>query len=121
MTTQNETTHAGDFILSEANGNRSRDNATLISGQDLQAGAVIGKITSGGKWTAYDPSASDGSQTNLGILLSAIDASGGDTACVVIARDCEVNGDQLIYKDVSPAPVPATVATALLLTGIVVR
>ena len=121
MTTQTETTHAGDFIISEANGNRSRDNATLLSGQDLQAGAVIGKITSGGKWTAYDPSASDDSQTNLGILLSAVDASGGDAACVVVARDCEVNGDQLIYKDVSPAPVPATAAIRLAAVGIIVR
>lgn len=40
-----ETTHAGGFILSEANGNRSRDNGILITGQDLAAGAVLGKIT----------------------------------------------------------------------------
>lgn len=40
-----ETTHAGGYIISEAAGNRSRENGTLISGQDLPAGAVLGKIT----------------------------------------------------------------------------
>jgi hypothetical protein len=40
-----ETTHAGGFILSEANGNKSRENGTLLSGQNLAAGAVLGRIT----------------------------------------------------------------------------
>lgn len=40
-----ETTHAGGHILSEPDGNRGRENGTLISGQDLAAGAVLGKIT----------------------------------------------------------------------------
>jgi Bacteriophage lambda head decoration protein D len=45
MTTLTETVHAGGFLVSEANGNRSRDAGTLISGQNLVAGAVLGKIT----------------------------------------------------------------------------
>jgi hypothetical protein len=40
-----ETTHAGGFILNEANGNRSRRNGVLASGQNLAAGAVLGKIS----------------------------------------------------------------------------
>lgn len=40
-----ETTHAGGYIISEANGNRSRESGTLITGQDLPAGAVLGRIT----------------------------------------------------------------------------
>lgn len=39
-----ETTHAGGFILSEANGNRSRENGVLNAGQHLTAGAVLGRI-----------------------------------------------------------------------------
>jgi hypothetical protein len=42
-----ETTHAGGFILSEANGNRSRENGTLNSGEDLQAGTVLGRLLTG--------------------------------------------------------------------------
>lgn len=40
----NETTHAGGHILSEPDGNRGRENGTLASGQDLAAGAVLGRI-----------------------------------------------------------------------------
>ena len=40
-----ETTHAGGHILSEPDGNRGRENGTLASGQDLAAGAVLGRIT----------------------------------------------------------------------------
>lgn len=39
-----ETTHAGGFILSEANGNRSRENGVLNSGQNCVAGEVLGRI-----------------------------------------------------------------------------
>lgn len=36
-----ETTHAGGHIISEAEGNRSRDKGTLVSGQNLNAAAVL--------------------------------------------------------------------------------
>lgn len=39
-----ETTHAGGYILSEANGCMSRENGKLNSGQDLAAGAVLGQL-----------------------------------------------------------------------------
>jgi hypothetical protein len=42
-----ETTHAGEFILSEAPGSRSRDNVVVLSGQDLEAGAVVGRVSLG--------------------------------------------------------------------------
>jgi hypothetical protein len=40
----NETTHAGGYILSEANGTASRENGKLNTGQDLQAGTVLGQL-----------------------------------------------------------------------------
>lgn len=45
MTTKTEAIHPGEFILSEAEGYRSRENVTVLSGQNLVAGAVIGKAT----------------------------------------------------------------------------
>lgn len=47
MTTFTESMHAGEFIVSEANGTRARETATLITGQDLEAGTVLGRITKG--------------------------------------------------------------------------
>jgi hypothetical protein len=47
MTTYTEDLHAGAFIASEAEGTRSRDAITVLSGQNLKAGAVLGKVAHG--------------------------------------------------------------------------
>lgn len=45
MTILTETTHTGEFLLSEAPGSLSRDQITVLSGQNLAAGQVLGKVT----------------------------------------------------------------------------
>lgn len=120
MTTLTEGRHAGEFIKSEASGARSRENVTLASGQDLGAGAVLGKITSGGKYTALNQGASDGSQTAAGILIQPTDATDADVAVAIIARDAEVNGDCLDWGSESAAEVTTGIAE-LLAIGIIVR
>jgi hypothetical protein len=97
MTTFTEGKHAGEFLISEANGTRSRLNVTIASGEDLVAGQVVGKITSGGKYAAYDNGAGDGTEVAAGILLDNVDATDGDVEAVVIVRDAEVNGECLTY------------------------
>ena len=92
----------GGFLLSEANGYRSRENIIVVSGQKLAAGTVIGKITTGGKWAVYDNALSGGSangtEAAAGILLGAIDATDGDQRGVAIVRDAEVKASGLIWK-----------------------
>lgn len=58
-------------------------NEVLVSGQNLQRGALLGRITTGGKLTLSTTGASDGSQTPIAILADAVDASGGDKTCGV--------------------------------------
>lgn len=55
---------------------------TLISGQNLKRGAVLGKITAGGKYTLSLSAAEDGSQTASVILAEDADASAGDKSTV---------------------------------------
>jgi hypothetical protein len=55
---------------------------TLISGQNLKRGALLGKITSGGKYTLSLSASSDGSQVPAVILAEDCDASGGDKVTV---------------------------------------
>ena len=43
MTALKEGKHAGEFILSEAPGSRSRENVTVLSGESLKAGHVLGR------------------------------------------------------------------------------
>lgn len=47
MGLKTETRHAGEFIVSEANGARSRKAITIASGQNLVAGAVIALVAVG--------------------------------------------------------------------------
>jgi predicted enzyme related to lactoylglutathione lyase len=67
MTVLTEGQHAGEFIVSEAPCSRSRESVTVISGQDLEAGAVLGRITKA-LAAAPDPTVSgtgNGTMTNV--------------------------------------------------------
>lgn len=54
------------------------ENGTLITGQNLLARSVIGRITASGKLTLCNPAAVDGSQIPVGILVHACDATAAD-------------------------------------------
>lgn len=56
---------------------------TVVSGQNLTRGALVGKITTGGKVTLSLSASSDGSQVPYGILGEDIDATGGDKVSFV--------------------------------------
>lgn len=65
---------------------------TVVSGQNLVRGAVLGKITTGGKYTLSLSAASDGSQTPDLILAEDCDASAGDkTALAYVRGDFNAN------------------------------
>ena len=51
---------------------------TLLSGQNLKAGTLLGKITTGGKYTESTATAIDGSETPDLVLAEDCDASSGD-------------------------------------------
>lgn len=57
---------------------RAMLTVTIESGQDLSAGAVLGKITASGKFVLSLAAASDGSETPIAILAEDCDASAAD-------------------------------------------
>jgi len=126
MTILTEGTHAGEFLVSEANVggtgvSRSRDSAVVVSGQNLVAGAVVGKITASGKFTEYDDAAVDGSEVAAGILFDAVDASAADANGVVIVRDAEFNAAEVTWKSgASQGDIDAGTAD-LLAIGVIAR
>lgn len=95
MTALTETLHAGGFIVSEANGYRSRDEVTIDESQTLVTGQVVMLNHAGTKWVAYD----DDSFTDAaagGILYDAVTtATGENKPATIIARDAEVDGTLL--------------------------
>jgi hypothetical protein len=122
MATLREGTHTGEFLVSEANGTRSRSTGTVLSGQVLVAGELVGIETASGKYVAYNPAnAPLGSNVVKGIMFDNVDATGADKAGqVLIVRDAEVRGSDLKYNEAVPGTI--TVETAgLLALGLVVR
>lgn len=123
MTTSvfNEKRHPGQFILTLAEGNRSIDNVTLVSGQVVDAGQVLGKITSGGKYTTYDNSAGDGSNAAAAISVNYVDATGGDTLIAVVVRDAEVKADELVFPSGTSGGDMTAAYADLKLLGVIAR
>lgn len=82
-----------EFLLSEANGMRSRGQATVTvaGGVSLPSGTVLGRITASGKLIKYLDGASDGSQAAVAVLgTPLVGVANGDYRAQVFERDCEV-------------------------------
>lgn len=117
-----ETNRLGDVLKREFDPLLNRETVTLISGQNLKCGAVLGQITASGKYTLHAAAAVDGSQNARAVLLFDTDASGGDTKAVVLARGPAVVSDAaLIFAGGISAPNRATAVAALAALGIVAR
>ncbi|HEY3265544.1 MAG TPA: head decoration protein [Armatimonadota bacterium] len=106
----------GEFIVSEGNGTISRETVTIVSGAGvITPGMVLGKITTGGKYTPFAPGASDGSQTAAVIAYGKVDATSADASCVVIMRYAEVNASELNWGSATAGQITtglASLATA---------
>lgn len=123
MTVLIETRHPAEFILSEANGQRSREAITIASGAGIiAAGTVLGKVTASGKYLSSAVGATDGSQMPAAIAIHGADASSSDAAISAIVRDAEVNGNCLTYHADRDQPAEKAAAKeALKGLGIIVR
>lgn len=78
--------------------------ATLITGQNLVAGTVLGRITASGKYTGWTAGAADGSQVGAAVLCHDIDATAADKACEVYVAGC-FNIDWLTFAGAPTAIV----------------
>jgi hypothetical protein len=120
MSSLTEVKHPAEFVVSLGNGGISKETITVKSGENLGAGAVLGKITVGGKYVHCDPDASDGSETAVAVLYEACDASAGDTKSVIVARYAEVNADRIDFGAMDSGQT-ATAKTQLATATIFVR
>lgn len=59
---------------------------TLLSGQNLKRGALLGKITASSKYVLSLSASSDGSQAPAAILVDDVDASAADTPALAYIR-----------------------------------
>lgn len=77
----------------------SRETITVLAGETLVTGTVLGKITTGGKFVGLTPGAGDGSQAAAGILYTkaVVAESGVDKLAVAIVRDAVFIRDGLVW------------------------
>ena len=123
MATLTEGPHPGGFLVWEVLRDYTRETVTLASGAGkLAPGTVLGRITTGGKYTQLAPAASNGSQNAAGILWAEADASAADAPGVVVLRGpAIVNRHEIIWPVGATEPQIATATAALALLGIILR
>lgn len=123
MPSRSEAPSAGAFLLSEDNGQRSRDTITVAAGAGVIApGAVLGRLSASGKFVMSPATGSDGSQTAVAVAFSACNATTTDQKIPAITRDAEVSGGMLFYSaSVTDAAARTAKATQLANAGIIVR
>lgn len=102
MNIKTEAQHAAAFLLSEGNGQISREAITVAAGAALPSGQVLG-IDANGKYVAYDDAAVDTSNIAAGILYAPLAASAEDRFAVGIVRLAEVAAAGLTGLDVAGA------------------
>ena len=76
-------------------------NVTVLSGEDLARGCVVGAQTSGGKYIACAHDASDGSEDPVAILVEDIDASLGDITTAMIYTSGQFDSNKLTFGGTS--------------------
>ncbi len=107
MSTLTEVSHAGEYIVSEADGTRSREAAVLNTG-DLEAGAVLGRLNT------VSTTAVGGSNVGTGVMGTVTigaDAIAGDYVLTCTAEGSNVG----TFSVVSPSGITLaelTVASA---------
>lgn len=88
-----------DFVLSEAEGFRSRDNVVVTqTGTAIKSGTVLAKLPSG-KYVVYTNVAP--ADVAAGVLYTPLVAKTGDSKAVLFNAACEVKRDALTGLDVT--------------------
>ena len=123
MSILTETNHAGGFLVWEVLRDYTRETVTIASGAGkLEPGTVLGKITTGGKFTKLTPAATNGSQNAAGILWAGLDASAADSPGVVVLRGpALVNRHEIIWPEGASEAQITAATTALGALGIILR
>jgi hypothetical protein len=116
-----EGAHPTEFVLSEANGHRSRGNAFLADPVNVKVGQPL-KLTAAA--TTDKPAtyiiATTGANCDALALYGGVSSSGYDLRIAVLERDAEVNGRLIYWGSLSTVEQIAG-ATQLATKGIIVR
>jgi hypothetical protein len=118
---QTEGAHPAEFVLSEANGQRSRENAFLAHPSTITVGTLL---TAGAAATTDKPQtytvATTGANAHAVSLYGGVSVPVDGLRVSIIARDAELNEKLVNFGAMSEAE-KATARTTLAGRGIVLR
>jgi hypothetical protein len=122
MPTVTQPKNLGDLLKYEAPNLYSRDQDTVAAAQNLSLGTVVGRETATAKLKALDPSATDGTETAVGVLGNDVDATLIDREdAILIARHAIVARGAVIWPTGITAADKAEAVAQLATRGVLVR
>jgi hypothetical protein len=121
MSSAIEPKNLGDLLKFEEESLYSRDEVSVAAGQILALGAVVGRNTTSGELAALDPSATDGTESAIGVMAEEVDATTASTQAVMIARHALVARQALEWPADITAEQIAAALTQLESRGVVAR
>ena len=92
-----EGTNLADLLKYEAPNLYSREEVTVSAGQNLKLGTVVGRVTATDQIKQFNPTAEDGSQKAIGVLLQNVDASEKTEMAIMAAREVLVAKKYVIW------------------------
>jgi hypothetical protein len=93
-TALHEQIYLSDLLKYEEENRYSRDTITVAAGQNLVIGNVLGMVN--GKAVALDPSATDGSEKAVGVLIQDVTAT-VDTESVMVSRNVLLSEPYVVW------------------------
>ena len=112
----------GDLLKFEAPQFYSRSAITIAAGQNLAMGTVLGRKTADDKHQAFDPVATNGAETPVGILLGDIDATLIDREdALLLARHAMVAEKLVLWPAGIDADIKKAAVRHLEEIGILIR
>lgn len=120
MTRYTEGSRTAEFLLSEAEHYRSRDEGHIAAGADetYSPGTVLGQVSASKAFMRVDPTANDGTETAVAVLF---EGTKGPSKRTVVARSAQVFGPNLEFHEALNTAQKETALADLAKAGIVVR
>jgi len=115
----NESIYLGDLLKYEEENRYSRDTITVAAGQNLKLGTVLGRLN--GKAVALDPTATDGSEQAVGVLMSDVDATAGNTDAVMVSRNVLLSEPYVVWPAGLTTAQKVTAVAELNQLGVILR
>ncbi len=122
MPTLTQPKNLGDLLKYEAPNLYSREQDTVAAAQNLALGTVVSRETATAKLKALDPAASDGTESAVGVLGNAVDATLIDREdAILIARHAIVARGALVWPNSISAAQKNAAIQQLAERGVLVR